>query len=102
MESVVYNFPSHKSGRTFKGVAFELKVNSVGKSLVGAVINFNIAGKIFSNTTNEIVITDASAGKFQFAKQKVILPPNIYQYDITIIFADGDEKTYISGIWTIT
>ena len=111
---MTYNFPDHENGNTFNGVQFELLVNDVAKSLVGATIVMTCGDKIFSTVTEEIDINDGAAGKFQFIKQIVTfpsvaspyppytLPSYTYPYEITITFADGDIKTYIEGTWKIT
>jgi hypothetical protein len=100
--ATTYNFPTHESGDTFNGVQFELKVNSVAKDLSGAIITMNIAGKKYTSTAGNFVISDALNGKFNFKKQKVTLPSGYHQYEITIEFEDGDIKTYVTGYWTIT
>ena len=96
-----YNFPDHKRGTTFNGVQFELKINGVAKSLIGAVINMNVAGKVFSTSTGELVFSDAVNGKFQFKKQVVNLSFKTHPYNIEFIFSDGEEKIYLSGFWKI-
>ena len=96
-----YDFPDHERGTTFEGVQFELIVNGVVKSLVGAVINMDIADKVFSTITGELLVTDAAGGKFQFKKQIVSISPKNHPYEITFTFSDGSIKTYIEGYWKI-
>jgi hypothetical protein len=99
-EVVNYIIKPCKSGRTFPGRAFRVRVNGVAKNLNGVTINMNIGGTTFSNTTGEIVVTDAAEGRFQIKKQKITLAPYNYSYDIT--FDDGtDFNTYIEGSWRI-
>jgi hypothetical protein len=96
-----YNFPDHKNGDTFGGVQFELLVNSEAKDLTGASIVMSINDTTYTTDGGEIVITDASAGKFQFAEQIVSLAAGNYPYEIVITFSDGSIKTYIEGYWRI-
>jgi hypothetical protein len=96
-----YNFPDHKSGNTFGGVQFELLVNSEAKDLTDATIEMFISSEIYSSATGEIVISDPTGGKFQFASQIVDLPVGNYSYEITITFSDASVKTYIDGYWRI-
>jgi hypothetical protein len=98
---VTYNFPNHTSGDTFSGVSFQVKINSIAKSLVGAVIKMYISDKIFSTITGEIEISDPLNGRFQLKEQSIILPAYTHIYKIDIIFADGKKKTYIKGTWVI-
>jgi hypothetical protein len=99
-----YNFKPHKTNDTFEGVGFQVIVNNSPRTLVGAVINMTIVGEdtvVFSTTTEELVITDGAAAKFKLKKQIITLPPRKHDYKITIIYADGDVKTYIIGTWQI-
>ena len=97
-----YNFPDHKSGDTFAGVQFEILVNTVAANLVGSTINMEINGTLtYSTSTGELVLSDPSNGKFQFAEQIIDLVPGNYYYEITITFADLSVKTYIEGYWRI-
>lgn len=100
--ATTYDFPDHERGTTFAGVAFELIVNAVAKSLAGAKIEMAIAGKIFSTVTGELEITDAPGGKFAFKSQVITLSPHNHHYEITFTFSDGSVKMYISGNWHIT
>lgn len=94
---MTYNFPDHERGDTFKGVGFELLVNGVAKSLLGATIVMTIAGKEYSTTNGGLVITDAAAGKFDFKEQIVSMSCKTHSYEIVFYFADGSVKTYIEG-----
>jgi hypothetical protein len=96
-----YNFPDHKRGTTFNGVQFELIVNGVAKDLTNCIISMSITGKIFSNTTGEIVFSDAVNGKFQFKPQVVNLSPKTHSYQVKFIFPDGKSKIYLKGNWKI-
>lgn len=99
----IYNFPDHKRGTTFGGLQFELLINGVAKSLVGATINMKITkGTIFSTTTGELVITDAAGGKFQVREQVINLSPKVHSYELEFVFGDGKRKTYVKGTWRIT
>jgi hypothetical protein len=105
---MIYNFPTHTSGDTFEGVQFALTVNSTPADLTSAIIdmtvtptNSNTVTKTFSTTTGEITLTTPASGIFTFNKQVVTLDPDVYKYDITIVFSDGSIKTYIKGIWKI-
>jgi hypothetical protein len=97
-----YNFPIHESGDTFNGVQFELKVNSAAKDLTDAKITMKIAGKEFTSTAGNFVISDSLNGKFNFKKQMVKLPDGYHLYKISIECKEGDIKTYVTGYWLIT
>lgn len=116
-----YNFIDHKYGTTFKGVAFQLIINSTPKNLTGTVINMNVKNKkypvkvneylsnpasqgfnkAFSTKTGEIVYTDAATGKFEFKKQIITLSPGEYIYEMVFNFPNGDIKKYLGGSWKI-
>jgi hypothetical protein len=99
---MTYTFPDHPTGTTFNGVAFQLLINSVAKSLSGAVITMRIGNTIFSTDTGELVITDAANGRFQLARQIINLPVRNYPYRFTFLFSNGDIKEYLTGTWKIT
>jgi hypothetical protein len=101
----IYNFKPVRTGETFKGADFQIKVNGVPKNLNGATITMVIIGNdltIFSSKNDEIIITNADLGKFRLPKQIITLPPQEHAYYITIVDSAGDRKTYIKGIWPIT
>jgi hypothetical protein len=97
-----YNFPDHERSTTFGGLQFELIINGSPRSLVGAIINMKIAGKIFSTSTGELILSDAINGKFQFKEQIITLSPKTHSYEFEFIFSDGTIKTYQKGTWRIT
>ena len=96
-----YDFPDHERGTTFNGVQFQLIINGIAKPLTGAVINMQIAGRVFSTSSGELVFSDAVNGKFQFKKQVVTLSPKTHDYEMEFIFSDGDIKVYQKGTWKI-
>jgi len=101
----IYNFKPVRTGETFKGADFQIKVNGVPKKLNDAIISMVIIGNDlteFSSANNEIIITDADLGKFRLPKQIITLPPQEHTYYIMIIDSSGDKKTYIKGVWPIT
>lgn len=106
----ISNFKDHVKGDTFKGRSFEVLYNTVPLDLTSASIEMElkknnkpdtVAVKTFSTADNSILITDATAGKFQIVKQIVDIPAFTYVYDIQIILQNLEVYTYISGTWTI-
>jgi hypothetical protein len=100
-DKAFYNFKDTKSGVTFPGVQFQLIINRVAKDITGAVITMVVGGTKFSTDNGGILITDALTGKFQFKKQVINLTKGVYPYEIIIVFANGDIKTYLEGNWRI-
>lgn len=103
-----YNFPDHTNGDTFKGVEFEILVNSSPLDLTGSNITMQIResysspSKIeFTTINSELEITDATNGKFKFKEQIVKVVPRKYVYDIQIVLSNGNKFTYIKGYWII-
>jgi len=100
-------FPNHISGNTFLGIQFEILVNSVALDLTNASIKmvlttpYSKTANEFSTEGNNIAITDAVNGKFEFSEQIVTLTPNTYTYGITLTLGNGNVFTYITGSWTI-
>lgn len=102
---------SHIKGDTFDVVNFELKINSVVQNLTGAVIKMQLR-KCASDATPALSLTSVSGagltitaptlGQFCINKQIIDIPVYDYEYDIQITFANGDVRTYISGIFSIT
>jgi hypothetical protein len=107
---MTYNFKDHKKGDTFSGVQFSVIVNGQPADLTNAQIRMQLKESVttirpavaeFSVANNKIEITDALAGEFFFKKQVIDVPAKKYVYDIQIIFANGDIKTWIQGTWNI-
>jgi len=102
------NFQNIK-GDTFEAVNFEVKINTVAVSLVGATIKMQLrkeCGGVIGLTLTSvgfegITITDAINGKFKINKQIIDIASYNYYYDIEIKFADGTVKTWIDGMFNI-
>jgi hypothetical protein len=105
------NFSSLK-GDTFDAVEFVCKLNGNPINLTGAVIVMDLKHGLMSSTeppvftftsvaSNGITITDPTLGKFKINSQIISIEIGYYNYDITITFADGSVKTYISGEFKI-
>jgi hypothetical protein len=105
---MIYNFPDHINGDTFKGVQFEVLINSVPLNLTGAIIKMQLRLSPsginfyeFSTVNSKIEIFDAAAGKFRLKKQLIEVEAKKYVYDIEITLPTNEVYTYISGSWTI-
>lgn len=105
-----YNFNDHKKGDTFPGVTFTVTVNASPLNLTNATIKMAVktsktagttAVKLFTSTSNNFTILDATEGIFKFNSQIISIPAGTYFYDIQIVLADGTVKTYIEGTWKI-
>jgi hypothetical protein len=102
------NFQNIK-GDTFEAVNFEVKINTVAVSLVGAIVKMQLrkeCGGVIGLTLTSvasagITITDAAAGKFKINKQIIDIAPYNYSYDIEIKFADNTVKTWVKGMFNI-
>lgn len=102
--------PDHIKGDTFPGQQFTVLVNEAPLPLAGAVITMDLRKDERANservlrlstTLGTISIINAAGGVFQINKQIIDIPAKQYNYDIEIVLANGDVKTYISGTWTI-
>jgi hypothetical protein len=102
------NFENIK-GNTFEAVNFEVKINTVAVSLVGATIKMQLrkeCGGVIGLTLTSvasagITITDAALGKFKINKQIIDIAPYNYYYDIEIKFADNTVKTWVKGMFNV-
>ena len=102
------NFQNIK-GDTFEEVAFELLLNNLPYSLVGAIIRMQLrkeyggipALSLTSVASAGITITNAASGLFKINEQIIDICPFNYIYDIEIEFGDGTVKTYVSGNFLI-
>ena len=102
------NFQNIK-GDTFEEVAFELLLNDLPYSLVGAIVRMQLrkeyggipALSLTSVASAGITITNAASGLFKINEQIIDICPFNYIYDIEIEFGDGTVKTYVSGNFLI-
>jgi hypothetical protein len=103
---------SNLKGDTFDAVEFEMKLNNVAVNLTGAVIVMDLKHGLMSSTETPVLtltsvasagitITAPTLGKFKINSQIIDIEVGYYNYDITITFADGSVKTYISGEFKI-
>ncbi len=106
--ATVYNFPPITKGNTFKARKFWLYEDAAGTiptDLTGAVICMQLK----NSETNGVaahemayVISDALNGEVTLSQFDVVLKPHTYVYDINITFADGTNKTYLKGTFSVT
>lgn len=102
-----YDFPDTISGATFDGVQFTVIKNTLPLDLTGSRIDM-VMGKTpmnvkteFSTENGTIEIIDPENGVFQFKQQVVNLADGRYSYELLIMLADGEVKSYIYGSWNI-
>jgi hypothetical protein len=107
MATQTYTIPNHLHGDTFKGLSFQVNVNSAPKNLVSTLITieFRLAkktGNLKKRLTigQGITVTNAAGGVFQINPFLADLPVGIYYYDIQFNDA-GVISTYVEGTWEI-
>jgi hypothetical protein len=101
---------STKRGDTFAEVPFQINKDGVPIDLTGAIIRMQLrkspGGTIYLNLTSVsnlgITITSEPDGAFKINEMILNLEPNVYLYDIEIIFPSGEVKTWVSGQFTVT
>lgn len=102
-----YNFPDIVSGDTSTTTDFQIITNGAPTDLTGCTIKMDFANaagavvKYFSTVDSTITFTDIINGKFRVEQYLCDIPKGPYTYDIQIIFADGQIKTYVSGTITV-
>jgi hypothetical protein len=100
---------STKRGDTFAVVPFQINKDGLPLNLTGAIIRMQLrkspGGTIYLNLTSVsnlgITITNGLNGAFKINEMILNLEPNVYLYDIEIIFPSGEVKTWISGQVTV-
>lgn len=102
-----FDLPTINSRNTFNRLMFTLPSRS-SYLLTGATIVMQIRSDYgtkavanYSSDKTDGHIHIINANSFEIEPHTVLLPPDIYSYDIVIIFADGRKKTYIGGTWMI-
>ena len=101
---------STKRGDTFAEVPFQINVNAVPLDLTGALIRMQLrtdyGGTVyqeFTSINNEgITITNATNGEFKINETIINLEARAYKYDIEITLSNGEVKTWISGVFSVT
>ena len=103
MTPAIVDFGSCVRGDTIDAKQFSLTRTVDGStsiiSLVGAEITvtfYNNRQRITKTIDNGITVTDAATGVFVLDKFSLEVAGN-WSYDIQLIFANGDVKTYIVG-----
>ena len=106
-----YNFPEHISGDTWSGINSMIisetntPVNLSNCKIVMQVrSSHNLASPLvyeFSTLKNTILIISAVGGVINVPSQDINIPPGLYNYDLKIIFPNGNKKTYLTGEWKI-
>jgi hypothetical protein len=100
---------THKKGDTFDEVPFQIFFNTVPLDISDAIIRMQLrleyGGNVYlalTSVDNEgITILDAVNGIFKINEQIINIKANSYIYDIEIIFANGEVKTWVSGNFNI-
>ena len=100
-----YDFPDAMFGNTYEAIIFNLP-EEPAFSLTGAKLylqlrkrpELNVAAE-FSTENGKLEIS--SLYSFCFPAQIIEVTPDIYLYDILIVFSDERRETYIGGKWTI-
>jgi hypothetical protein len=100
---------THKKGDTFDEVPFQIFFNTVPLDISDAIIRMQLrleyGGNIYlalTSVDNEgITILDPLEGIFKINEQIINIKANSYIYDIEIIFANGEVKTWVSGNFNI-
>lgn len=59
------------------------------------------ANILSTDDTDQIEITSAVGGEFVIKEQKIDWPADLYDYRLSITFADGRKKTFVIGTWNI-
>jgi hypothetical protein len=104
---MIYNFPDHICGDTWKGVSsITIMENnsSVDLSDCDVFIQFrpnkNLASPVFlelSTYSDTIKIVIPEMGLISIPRQIINIPTGEYNYDLQINFPTGKSKTYLKG-----
>lgn len=103
---------SVKQGDTFKGrnLTISQKINDVltPVDLTGVTIAMQVREnpgtpivEEWTTDDNTILLTDPTAGKFQIVGRTITGAPGMYKYDLQIVFAPDNKKTYFAGQFII-
>jgi hypothetical protein len=108
---MIYNFPNHISGDTFRGInAITLLENGIPINLTNCSIYmqfrsiFNLASPVvfeFSSDEGTIGVVVPENGVVSIPEQVIIAPAGEYDYDLQVMFPDGSVKTYLKGKFKI-
>lgn len=108
---MIYNFPDHISGDTWKGVSsITIMENNSAMNLTDCDVfvqfrpNKNLASPVFlelSTYNQTISIVVPISGIISIPKQIVNMPVGEYNYDLQINFPTGQSKTYLTGTFKI-
>lgn len=104
MNVYVFDFEVIKAAMYPGNYVFVVSENSLPVDLTGCTIAADFIKKNGSQyalrmtTENNLIeVTDAAAGKWKFAKQKIDLQPGVYEYDVKFIFPNQDVYFYLKG-----
>ena len=108
---MIYNFPNHISGDTFKGIsAITLLENGSPIDLTDCSVYvqfrsiFNLASPVvfqFLSDEGNIGVTIPALGIISIPAQIIDVPAGEYDYDLQVMFPDGVVKTYLKGRFKI-
>jgi hypothetical protein len=103
---MVYNFPDHISGDSWKGLNITILENGEPLNITDCdiFIHFrpvhNLASPIFLELTsdkNNIGTIIPEQGLLAIDVTNFDIPSGVYNYDLQINFPDGSVKTYLKG-----
>ena len=108
---MVYNFPDHRTGDTWKGVnTITLLNNGSGINLTDCDVYIQFRGTKnkanpvvheLSTDNKSIVVLEYVLGLITIPEQLIDIPPEKYEYELQINFPDGSSKTYLKGIFNV-
>ena len=105
-----YHFNDHMQNTTFEGVTFTINDTGGAIDLTGVNITFyfyrGTPGGPLKYTkgtydSNEVEITNATSGIFEFKRQLIDFEDSLYYYHADFVFPDGSVKTYLKGTWNV-
>lgn len=108
---MIYNFPEHKCGDTWKGI-YSITIMECNSAVhltdCDIYMQFrpknNIASPVFlelSTENNGIKIISENSGIISIPSRILDIPTGEYSYDLQINFPTGKSKSYLSGSFKI-
>lgn len=104
---MIYNFPDHICGDTWKGVSsINIMEDSLSVNLLDCDVliqfrsNKNLASPVFlelSTYSDTIKILNSDDGIISIPEQLINIPVGEYDYDLQINFPSGKTKSFLSG-----
>jgi hypothetical protein len=103
---MIYNFPDHISGDTWRGFNLTILENETPLDLTDCDIYIqfrpahNLASPVFlelSSDKNDISIVLPLSGLISVSAKNINIPTDKYNYDLQVNFPNGHIKTYVNG-----